>query len=71
MTLLLYWSLYNHVAHAADNTADSLLQLLSHKVSTITAEVCAVATAIASAFVGDVPVGYSTFHDDLASYAQS
>ena len=43
------------------------LQLLSYKVKTITAEVCTVAAAIASASVGDVPVGYSTFHVDLAS----
>ena len=31
------------------------------------AEVCTVAAAIAYASVGDVPVGYSTFHVDLAS----
>ena len=43
------------------------LQLLSYKVKKITAEVCTVAAAIASASVGDVPVGYSTFHVDLAS----
>ena len=45
----------------------SWLQLLSYKVWTITAEVCTVAAAIASASVGDVAVGYSTFHVDLAS----
>ena len=45
----------------------SWLQLLSYKVWTITAEVCTVAVAIASVSVRDVPVGYSTFHVDLAS----
>ena len=45
----------------------SWLQLLSYKVQTITAEVCTVTAAIASASVGGVPVGYSTFHVDLAS----
>ena len=59
-----YWSLYNYAAHAADILT---LKLLSYKVYTITAEVCTVAAAIASASVGDVPVGYSTFHVDLAS----
>ena len=34
-------------------------------------EVCTVAAAIASTSIGDAPVGYSTFHVDLASYAQS
>ena len=52
-TLLLYWSLYNY--------------LDSNYCRTITAEVCTVAAVIASASVGDVPVGYSTFHVDLAS----
>ena len=41
--------------------------LLSHKVEAITAEVCTVAAAIASASVGDVPVGYSSLLVDLAS----
>ena len=45
------------------------LELLSFKLQTITAEVCTVATAIASACVRYAPVGYSTFHVDLASWA--
>ena len=60
-------SLYTTLLHLLVLIQLSWLQLLSYKVKTITAEVCNVAAAIASASVGDVPVGYSTFHVDLAS----
>ena len=62
ITLLLYW----RYTIMRPTLLTSWLQLLVYKVQTITAEVCTVATAIPSASVGAVPVGYSTCHVDLA-----
>ena len=49
----------------------SWLQLLSFKMLIIAADVYSAAIALASAYVGDAPLGYLAFHIDLASVAQT
>ena len=62
-TLLLYWSLYNYAAHAADiSTPTTVAQSVNNHSWGLYCRRC-----YCIRVCWDVPVGYSTFHVDMAS----